>query len=150
MATFQSSTTEIVLDPDAPGVSGNAGCLAAAAAPAIASPDAGEQQQQQQRKPATTNLTTTIKAWSLLPERWADQVRTIDISEYKEAGLSLAQAFATDGLAQYLLDADDMAGVSIEARWRLHVDVMTFMTSAHCYSGLVTAIGPDYEGVALW
>lgn len=87
---------------------------------------------------------------SLMPERWGEQVRTLGISEYKEAGLSLAQAFATDGLAQYLLDSDDMKNMSAENRWRLHVDLMTYMTAAHCYSGLVTSIGPDYEAVSLW
>ncbi|KAI1850135.1 hypothetical protein JX265_003506 [Neoarthrinium moseri] len=90
------------------------------------------------------------KQRSLIPERWADQVRAIGISEYKEAGLSIAQAFATDELAHYLLDSDDMAHLAPEAKWKLHVDMMKYIVAAHCYSGLVTTIGPDYEGVALW
>ncbi|OTB08166.1 hypothetical protein M426DRAFT_201956 [Hypoxylon sp. CI-4A] len=91
-----------------------------------------------------------FKKRSLVPEKWEDQVRAIGISEYKEAALSLAQAFATDELAQYLLDADDMVGYDDEAKWRLHVDIFNYIVAAHCYRGIVTTIGPDYEGVALW
>lgn len=91
-----------------------------------------------------------FKKRSLIPEKWEDQVRAIGISEYKEAALSLAQAFATDELAQYLLDADDMVGITDEAKWRLHVDIFNYIVAAHCYRGIVTTIGPDYEGVALW
>jgi hypothetical protein len=90
------------------------------------------------------------KQRSLLPERWGDHVRAVGISEHKEVGRSIAQAFATDELAHYLLDSDDMAGLSDEARWKLHVDMMKYIVAAHCISGLVTTIGPDYEGVALW
>ncbi|KAK7750506.1 hypothetical protein SLS62_007585 [Diatrype stigma] len=85
---------------------------------------------------------------SLVPPRWEDQVRAIGIGEHKEAALSLAQAFARDDLAQYLVDGE--RGASDEAKWRLHVDIFTYLVAAHCYSGAVTTIGPDYEGVALW
>ncbi|KAI0392973.1 hypothetical protein F5Y17DRAFT_467171 [Xylariaceae sp. FL0594] len=88
------------------------------------------------------------KKRSLVPEKWEDQVRTIGISECKEAALSLAQAFATDELAQYLLDAEDVKGE--ESKWRLHVDIFNYIVAAHCYKGVVTTIGPDYEAVALW
>jgi hypothetical protein len=88
------------------------------------------------------------KKRSLVPEKWEDQVRTIGISECKEAALSLAQAFATDELAQYLLDAEDVTGE--ETKWRLHVDIFNYIVAAHCYKGIVTTIGPDYEAVALW
>ncbi|KAI3318333.1 hypothetical protein HD806DRAFT_318687 [Xylariaceae sp. AK1471] len=89
------------------------------------------------------------KKRSLVPEKWEDQVRAIGISEFKEAGLSLAQAFATDELAQYLLDAEDVKGGE-ETKWRLHVDIFNYIVAAHCYKGVVTTIGPDYEAVALW
>ncbi|KAI1095814.1 hypothetical protein F5B19DRAFT_439145 [Rostrohypoxylon terebratum] len=91
-----------------------------------------------------------LKTRSLIPQTWEGQVRAIGISEYKEAALSLAQAFATDELAQYILDSDDMVGVDDEAKWRLHVDIFNYIVAAHCYRGIVTTIGPDYEGVALW
>lgn len=87
---------------------------------------------------------------SLVPPKWQDSVRVIGISECREAALSLAHAFAADDLAQYLLGADDMAGLSAEQKWNLHVDIMTYIVAAHCYNGIVTTIGPDYEGVALW
>ncbi|KAH6659364.1 hypothetical protein BKA67DRAFT_11945 [Truncatella angustata] len=90
------------------------------------------------------------KQRSLLPEKWSDYVRTVNLSEHVEVGRSIAQAFATDELAHYLLDSDDMIGLSDEARWKLHVDMMKYIVAAHCISGLVTTIGPDYEGVALW
>ncbi|KAI1377736.1 hypothetical protein F4677DRAFT_444322 [Hypoxylon crocopeplum] len=91
-----------------------------------------------------------LKKRSLIPQTWEGQVRAIGISEYKEAALSLAQAFATDELAQYLLDADDMVSYDDETKWRLHVDIFNYIVAAHCYRGIVTTIGPDYEGVALW
>lgn len=87
---------------------------------------------------------------SLIPEKWEDHVRAIDISEYKAAALSLAQAFAADDLAQYLVNSDDMANLAPEAKWRLHVDIMNYVVAAHCYDGVVTTIGPDFEAVALW
>jgi len=27
---------------------------------------------------------------------------------------------------------------------------LRYITSAHCYKGIVTTIGPDYDAVALW
>ncbi len=87
---------------------------------------------------------------SLVPARWEDTVRTIGIAESKAAALSLAHAFAADDYAKYLVDSDDMAGLTAEEKWQLHVDIMTYAVAAHCYAGLVTTIGPDYESVALW
>ncbi|KAI2628363.1 hypothetical protein GGS21DRAFT_545619 [Xylaria nigripes] len=89
------------------------------------------------------------KRRSLVPEKWEDQVRAIGISECKGAALSLAQAFATDELAQYLLEAEDVEGGG-ETKWKLHVDLFSYIVAAHCYKGIVTTIGPDYEAVALW
>lgn len=87
---------------------------------------------------------------SLVPANWEESVRVIGISECKEAALSLAHAFATDDLSQYLLSADDMADLSPEDKWRLHVDMMNYIVAAHCYNGIVTTIGADYDAVALW
>jgi hypothetical protein len=85
---------------------------------------------------------------SLIPQRWEDDVRSLGIAEYKEAALSLAQAFAADDLAMYLVEAEDDSNG--EAKWRIHVDIFNYLVAAHCYKGIVTTIGPDYEGVALW
>ncbi|KAK2001607.1 acetyltransferase [Colletotrichum falcatum] len=87
---------------------------------------------------------------SLVPPKWEDTVRVIGMSECKEAGLSLAHAFAADDLSQYLLDADDMASLSAESKWKLHVDIMVYIAAAHCLNGIVTTIGPDHDAVALW
>ncbi|KAK8080683.1 hypothetical protein PG997_008501 [Apiospora hydei] len=87
---------------------------------------------------------------SLVPEKWGDQVRAIGIAEYKEAALSLAQAFASDDLARYLVDAEGGGDGDETLKWRLHVDIMNYIVAAHCYSGAVTTIGADYDGVALW
>ncbi|CAK7228048.1 hypothetical protein SCUCBS95973_006748 [Sporothrix curviconia] len=87
---------------------------------------------------------------SLVPTQWAANVRVIGMSECREAALSLAHAFAADGLSLYLVMSDDTADVSAEDKWRLHVDIMTYIVAAVCMNGIVTTIGPDYEGVALW
>jgi hypothetical protein len=85
---------------------------------------------------------------SLIPEKWGDHVRVLGIAEYRPAALSLAQAFATDELALYLVESE--AGAGQEAKWHIHVDIFNYLVAAHCYKGIVTTIGPDYEGVALW
>ncbi|OIW32074.1 acetyltransferase [Coniochaeta ligniaria NRRL 30616] len=87
---------------------------------------------------------------SLVPPRWEDSVRVLGLSECKAAGLSLAHAFADDDLAQYLVNSDDMTDVSAEDKWKIHVDIFTYMVAATCYNGIATTIGPDYDGVALW
>ena len=87
---------------------------------------------------------------SLVPPNWDAAVRTVTMPECKEVGLSLAHSFAADDLSQYLVDADDMAHLSHEEKWRLHVDMMTYITAAHLMKGIVTTIGPDYDSVAVW
>lgn len=87
---------------------------------------------------------------SLVPPAWERAVRTVGKAECKPAGLALAHAFAADELSQFLVNTDDMATVSAEERWRLHVNIMTHLTAVHVYSGLVTTIGSDYDAVALW
>jgi hypothetical protein len=92
----------------------------------------------------------SIEKRSLVPLSWASNVRTIGIGESSEVGRSLAHSFAMDELSHYLLDGDDMAGYSDEHKWKLHVDIMTYLVAAHCYRGIVTSLGPDHESVALW
>jgi hypothetical protein len=86
---------------------------------------------------------------SLVPARWED-VRKVGMSECREVGLSLAHAFAADELSQYLLDADDMSHLSAERKWKLHVNLMTYISAAHIMNGTATAIGPDHDCIALW
>lgn len=87
---------------------------------------------------------------SLIPSTWETSVRFVNVNESAAAGSALAQAFATDAMSQYVLDGDDMADYSDEQKWKLHVDYMTYMVAAHCYKGMVTTIGSDYDAVALW
>ena len=126
--TTNSSSTAVVLHAEP-----------AAATAATAATAAMKQQQQQ-----------PPRRRSLVPQGWEDQVRALGIAEHKEAALSLAQAFARDDLAQWLVDAEGGGDNGDEARWRLHVDIFTYLVAQHCYAGAVTSIGPDYEAVALW
>lgn len=99
------------------------------------------------------NGKTALADWrrhSLVPPSWEDTVRVVGIDESAAAGRSLAHSFATDAMSRYVLDGDDMADYSDEHKWKLHVDIMTYMVAGHVYKGVVTAIGPDYDAVALW
>src|SRR5258706_13377955 len=80
----------------------------------------------------------------------AEEVRTIGISEYLAAAESLSEAFEHDHVAHYFFDTDDMASYSDEYKWKLHCDIIRYQVAAHCYSGIVTTIGPNYDAVALW
>src|SRR4051794_8895536 len=91
-----------------------------------------------------------LRSSSLLPAAWEHSVRVLGMSECREAALSLAHSFAADDLSKYLINSHDMAGASAEDKWRLHVDMMHYTVAATCLTGIVTTIGPDYDGVALW
>lgn len=79
-----------------------------------------------------------------------EQVRQLSIDEYLPASDALAKAFEADAVARYFVDAPDMKGTSEEAKYRLHTDIIRYIVAAHCYKGIVTTIGPDYDAVALW
>jgi hypothetical protein len=102
----------------------------------------------------TLNTTSAVKVvelkHSLVPKKWGESVRKVDMAECQQVAISLAHAFATDDLARYLLDSDDMAGLSPEDKWKLHVDIFQYIVAAHCLNGEAHVIGPDHEGVALW
>lgn len=87
---------------------------------------------------------------SLIPQKWEQAVRTVGMSECREVALSLAYAFATDDLACYLLNTDDMATLTPEEKWRLHVDMFTYIVASHILNGEVSVIGNEYDCVALW
>jgi hypothetical protein len=114
-------------------------------------------------------VVAALKKHSLVPARWQEAVRAVGMAECREVALTLAHAFAADDYARYLVvDADDSgdgdgvgcgkperstaarALVAEERRWRLHVDILTSTVASHCMSGLVTAIGPECDSVALW
>ncbi|KAL1839040.1 hypothetical protein VTJ49DRAFT_1904 [Mycothermus thermophilus] len=78
--------------------------------------------------------------------------------------MTLAHAFAADDYARYLVDIDhghghggggdgDGCGLTPKEearRWRLHVDILAYTVAAHCMGGLVTAVGPEFDSVAVW
>jgi len=92
---------------------------------------------------------TLEKNRSLSPES-SDEVRVLGISEYEQAAQCLSEAFAVDEVARYFIDTDDMANYSEEYKYKLHCDIIRYLTAAHCYKGIVTTIGPNYDAVALW
>lgn len=76
------------------------------------------------------------------------------MSSCREVALTLSHAFASDAYAQYLVDDPchpaSSSPVSAEAKWSLHVDIMTCAVASHILSGLATTTGPDCDSVALW
>lgn len=79
-----------------------------------------------------------------------DGVRILTLAEYKEAALSLAEAFKDDHTSQYFTHTPDRAHWTEQQRWELHVKVMEYITYAHLLKGLVVSAGPNYDCVALW
>jgi len=77
-------------------------------------------------------------------------VRVVSAHEFMEAALSLAEAFAEDHVARYFIDTPDRADWTEEQKWELHVQILEYITYAHCLKGLVTTVGPNYGAVALW
>lgn len=80
-----------------------------------------------------------------------DQVRIVEIQDYKQAAQCLAESFLNDDMARYFLHTGDgeFKGWTKEAR-DLHNKIFEYITYAHCLKGLVTTIGPNYDSVALW
>ncbi len=78
-----------------------------------------------------------------------EQVRILNKSEYKQAALCLAEAFKDDDVVMYFVKTGDRKAGPV-AEWKLHLHIMECITYAHCMSGLATAIGPNYDCVALW
>lgn len=94
--------------------------------------------------------TIAIEKKRSLSHSETEEVRILGIAEYEQAAQCLAEAFAVDEVARYFIDTDDMASYSEEYKWKLHVDILRYIVAAHCYKGLVTTIGPNYDAVALW
>ncbi|KAL2070573.1 hypothetical protein VTL71DRAFT_13599 [Oculimacula yallundae] len=98
---------------------------------------------------SSTSTVLLEKKRSLTPST-DEEVRVLGISEYEQAAKCLAEAFAVDEVARYFIDTDDMATYSEEYKYKMHLDILRYITAAHCYKGIVTTIGPDYDAVALW
>ncbi|UNI21652.1 hypothetical protein JDV02_007624 [Purpureocillium takamizusanense] len=100
--------------------------------------------------PAPRLVVEAARVPSLIPPIWHDTVRQLGMKERKEAGLSLAHAFATDPLSVYLLADELDKGWPPERLWKLHVRIMRYTFAAYRLRGVATAVGPDYEAIALW
>ncbi|KAK0119802.1 hypothetical protein ONS95_011234 [Cadophora gregata] len=97
------------------------------------------------------NATTiTLEKNRSLSPSTGEEVRLLDISEYEQAAQCLAEAFAVDEVARYFIDTDDMVSYTEEYKYKMHCDILRYITAAHCYKGIVTTIGPNYDAVALW
>lgn len=87
---------------------------------------------------------------SLVPPAWSHSVRAVGRSESAAAGRSLAHSFAADPLSRYLMNSGDMDILSAEEKWKIHVALMTTVAASHIHRGLITAVGPDYDALAVW
>ena len=79
-----------------------------------------------------------------------NEVRKLDKSEYKQAALCLADAFAKDDVIMYFVKTGDRPKWTPEDEWKLHVHIMECIVYAHCMKGSAYVIGPNYDCVALW
>jgi tetratricopeptide (TPR) repeat protein len=96
------------------------------------------------------NGAITLEKHRIMPLLSEEQVREVGILEYEQAARCLAEAFAVDEVARYFIDTEDMAAYSEEYKYKIHCDILRYITAAHCYKGIVTTIGPNYDAVALW
>ena len=76
--------------------------------------------------------------------------RILELHEWKEAALGLAEAFVDDEVSNYFLNTPERATWTKEQKWELHVKIMEYITYAHLLRGLVVSAGPNYDCVALW
>lgn len=84
------------------------------------------------------------------PKSAESNVRVLELHEWKEAALSLAEAFKDDHVSRYFIDVPDRSDWTEEQKWDLHVKIMEYITYAHLLKGLVVSAGPNYDCVALW
>ena len=99
---------------------------------------------------SNSNGTLTIEKKRSLSPATTEEVRILRMNEHEQAARCLSEAFADDEVARYFVDTDDMAHYTEEYKWKLHCDILRYITAAHCYSGLVSSVGPNYDAVALW
>ncbi|RDL30676.1 Acetyltransferase [Venustampulla echinocandica] len=97
-----------------------------------------------------SNGTLVIEKTSNPTPEPTEEVRIVPIDEFEEAAQCLSEAFAVDEVARYFVDTDDMSTCTEEYKYKVHCNIIRYLTAAHCYKGLVTTIGPNYDAVALW
>lgn len=77
-------------------------------------------------------------------------VRVLQLHEWKEAALSLAESFAEDHSSMYFLETPDTAHWTEQKKWDLHLQMMEYIVYAHLLKGLVVSTGPNYDCIGLW
>ena len=102
-------------------------------------------------KPTMKSTPIMAEATVKVAESANDQVRIVDMENYKEASKCIAEAFMDDDVAKYFIHTD----VGGFKTWspedlKLHYSICEYITYAHCLKGLVTTTGPKYSCVALW
>lgn len=97
-----------------------------------------------------SNGTLVVEKTSSLTPAPTEEVRVVSIEDFEEAAQCLSEAFAVDEVARYFVDTDDMSTCAEEYKYKVHCNILRYLTAAHCYKGLVTTIGPNYDAVALW
>jgi hypothetical protein len=107
-------------------------------------------------KPATLQIHDVPTSFRLLKQKpdaiapsRAEGVRVVTAAEYKQAAECLAEAFGEDDVARYFIDVPDREHWTEAEKWKLHVEILEYITYAHILKGLVTTVG-DFEAVALW
>ncbi|PHH79428.1 hypothetical protein CDD82_2392 [Ophiocordyceps australis] len=108
------------------------------------------QQQQQPQSRASQGrpgVAQPTQPQSLIPSAWHTTIRHVSLKERDAAGLALAYSFAADPLSVYLLSGDKLEP---EQAWKLHVRIMAYTFAAYRLEGIVTALGPDYDAIAMW
>lgn len=80
----------------------------------------------------------------------AEEVRIVQLKDSDAAAQCLTEAFVSDEVARYFVDTNDMAKYPEEVKYKLHSDILRYLTAAHILKGEVTTIGPNYDAVALW
>ena len=80
----------------------------------------------------------------------AGNVRVLELHEWKEAALALAEAFSEDHSCMYFLETPDTAHWTKQQQWDLHLKMMEYITYAHLLKGLVVSAGPHYDCIGLF
>ena len=78
------------------------------------------------------------------------KIRILGLHEWREAALTLAEAFKVDDVSMYFIDTPDRAHWTPEQKWQLHLRINEFITYAHLLKGMVVCAGDDYDCVGLW
>ena len=112
------------------------------------------QVEQQQQKPAVKASSPPIisKVDPMMSNHSVGDanVRVLGLDEYKEAALSIAEAFQDDEVSMYFINTPDREAWSKKQKWDLHASIMEYITYAHLLKGLVVSAGPNYDCVGLW